>query len=131
MQRGPHNKKQSERRSLDPAASNGKVPVQGRAARPVPFFKLLLFYAVLIGIGALLSYWFPLVRDAWITSAVVGSGQKTGDLFNGVTATGGVLHENIVDRALVTMLITLGALAVSLPVAWTYTFTRRLRYDPS
>jgi hypothetical protein len=29
------------------------------------------------------------------------------------------------------MLITLGALAVSLPVAWTYTFTRRLRYDPS
>jgi hypothetical protein len=39
--------------------------------------------------------------------------------------------EGLVQRALSTFLITIGALSISLPVAWVYTFTRRLRYDPS
>jgi hypothetical protein len=97
----------------------------------VPFFRFLLFYAALITIGGLLSYWFPLVRDAWITSAVVGPGQTAEGLLTGRTTATSILHEGVLDRALITMLITLAALAVSLPVAWVYTFTRRLRYDPS
>ncbi len=120
----------TERRSLK-QADTPPVPVAARLSRPVPFFRLLLFYAALILVGGLLAYWFPLVRDAWITSAVVGSGQTAEGLLNGARVTGSALHQGILDRALVTFLITIGALAVSLPVAWVYTFTRRLRYDPS
>jgi hypothetical protein len=84
MEQGPPDQR-TERRSPDigtPNASpNGAKPA--RAARPVPFFRFLLFYASLIAIGALLSYWFPLVRDAWITSAVVGPGQTAEGLLTG------------------------------------------------
>ena len=123
----------TERRSLNTgtpgAAAEGPKPA--RAARPVPFIRFLLFYAVLLTIGGLLSYWLPLVRDAWITSAVVGPGQTAEGLLSGRTTPTSILHESVFNRALITVLITIAALAVSLPVAWVYTFTRRLRYDPS
>src|SRR5262245_35756836 len=120
----------NERRSLATGTSTTPKVSRARPARPVPFLKFLLFYAVLIAIGAVLSYLFPIVRDAWITSAVLGSNQPSESLFR-ATTTAGILHERMLDRALITFLITLAALAVSLPVAWVYTFTRRLRYDPS
>jgi uncharacterized membrane protein YhiD involved in acid resistance len=132
MERGlqdQHTERRSPATGTAGAAQEGPRPA--RPARPVPFFRFLLFYAALVAIGAVLSYLSPLVRDAWITSAVVGPGQTAEGLLSGRAATTGILHEAIPDRALITLLITLGALALSLPVAWVYTFTRRLRYDPS
>jgi hypothetical protein len=42
-----------------------------------------------------------------------------------------ILENTVWARSVSTALIALGALAVSLPVAWVYTYTRRLRFDPS
>ena len=105
----------------------------GKAFRPVrrgPFLRLAAFYAVLIGLGALLTYYFPLVREAWVsTPGPTGAGDLANLSTRSAIAVGAGQHEG--GRAVSVLLITIGALAISLPVAWVYAFTRRLRYDPS
>ena len=95
----------------------------------MPFLRLFAFYTVLLGVAAVLVYYFPFVRHAWLTSPVV----------DGVSGFGRGGFQRALEnqpastslRAPSVLLITVGALALSMPVAWVYTFTRRLRYDPS
>jgi len=82
----------------------------------------------LIGGAAALGYFFPIVRDAWVEFEVPATGFPVGDVAARVTLP---TDETVAERALTTFLVTFGALGVSLPVAWVYTYTRRLRYDPS
>jgi hypothetical protein len=99
------------------------------SSRRVPFGRLLLFYLSLVAIAAVLSYYVPLFHDAWLASDI-SQVQSQGS--NILEAQRGIeLDPNPAHRALMTLLITLGALAISLPVAWVYTFTRRFRFDPS
>ncbi|MEO5510995.1 MAG: DUF4956 domain-containing protein [Longimicrobiales bacterium] len=103
-----------------------------RRSRNVPFAKLILFYFLLVGIAAIFAHYFPAVRASWLApthnenAQVVQSIQ--GDRISGELA---LADTDPVHRALATLLITIGALALSLPVAWVYTFTRRFRFDPS
>jgi hypothetical protein len=95
----------------------------------VPFLRLFAFYTVLIGVGAALIYYVPFIRNAWVTSPVVEgmSGFGRGGLERALESP----PVSTSLRAPSVLLITVGALALSMPVAWVYTFTRRLRYDPS
>lgn len=121
----------TERRRAEPA---GEAPAGmtrlGRTSRSIPVFRLAAFYAIMIGSAAALSYFFPIVHDAWMEYALPGV--PTTDLREMATAEATAYrNETVLERALTTFLITFGALGISLPVAWVYTYTRRLRYDPS
>jgi hypothetical protein len=100
-------------------------------ARSIPIFRILGYYALVGALGWGLLYFFPVLRDAFM--APLGPGGLTGmenpidpnvsDAFVGVR---GELH-----RTLTIGLVLLGALVMVLPIAWVYTFVRRLRYDRS
>ena len=91
--------------------------------------RLLLFYAILIGIGVWLAYTFPIVREAWANPQIGAQSENSSNPF--AATQNPTLSGTYWERAISTALIALGALAVSLPVAWVYTYTRRLRFDPS
>jgi hypothetical protein len=114
------------------------LPVRGRRkrvrrSRNVPFPKLLLFYLVLVLIAGIAAHYIPVVRESWMAPDALET-RTTAQLLQNGNRVGTELQLADTDpahRALSTLLITLGALAVSLPVAWVYTFTRRFRFDPS
>lgn len=127
----PANQKAGKRPKRDrriEAGEEAEPSKSARASRPVPFLRFFAFYVVLVGVASGLAYLFPAVRDALVNPSVAPDGglfgQPTGEVR-------GTLAESVPSRALSTLLTTLGALSISLPVAWVYTFTRRLRYDPS
>jgi uncharacterized protein DUF4956 len=94
-------------------------------ARRVPIIQLTLFYLVAIGVAALLTRYVPLVREAWMANPSV-------DVANGLGKTDMLRSVHPMSHpAWGVLLITIGALALSLPIAWVYTFTRRLTYDAS
>jgi hypothetical protein len=101
-------------------------------SRQGPFLRLLLFYALLIAVGAALVYFVPFVREAWV-SAPGNTGPGAFEQVSGKSEAIALTAQqrDPVERGLTLFIIALGALAVSVPVAWVYTFTRRLRYDPS
>lgn len=103
-----------------------------RRSRNVPFVRLLMFYVALIGIAILLGRYIPAVQAAWMAPTHVGTQDFANALQNDrISAELTMADTDPLHRALSTLLITLGALALSLPVAWVYTFTRRFRFDPS
>lgn len=124
----------AERRQGAESPESGKK-VKGqplRASRPVPFLRLILFYIVAVGVAGALIYFLPLVRHAWMSAPVVGGGG--GNSFpklskNDLAAVW--QDRGMLERTASVFLISIGALTLALPVAWVYTFTRRLRYDPS
>lgn len=104
----------------------------GRFARRAPFLRLLLFYAIIIGIAVAAVQYIPYIRDLW--SGEIRAAQQASELINGRTGPSIAPtppDRRMFDRAMIVALITLSALALSLPVAWIYAYTRRLRYDPS
>lgn len=121
----------TERRRTEPVAEMPPETMRaGRTSRKVPVLRLVAFYTVLIGLASALCYLFPIVRDAWVAYVIPPTGLP--DFRTGAAAEAVVFaEESLPERALTTFLITFGALGISLPVAWVYTFTRRLRYDPS
>ena len=121
-----------DRRSRDDDHSDASANNRGRTVRRVPFFRLVLFYVALCSLAVLLSRYVPIVRDAWLSPTGLEVQQVITDFSqNPGAAELTELDTNPYHRALTTLLITLAALALSLPVAWVYTFTRRFRYDPS
>ena len=103
-----------------------------RRTRNVPFVKLLFFYVVLIGVAVLLAHYIPAVRAAWMSPTLRENHDIAAALSNDrLAAEINMAESDPMRRALSTLLITLGALALSLPVAWVYTYTRRFRFDPS
>lgn len=116
-----------ERRRRVP--NEAKAAVHPRSSRSTPILRLLGFYLILIGIAIAVGYWWPLARDSWVSALVPATG--SGELLGVPQAVTDVQHKTLYDRALSTLLISVAAIAASLPVAWVYAFTRRLRYDPS
>lgn len=122
----------SERRTNPEGPDEGeKRPFRAfGASRRVPFFRLLLFYAAVVAVASALIYLFPLVRHAWMSSPVVDGGEAFSK-----SARGNLVNawrdRDMLERTASVFLITIGALALALPVAWVYTFTRRLRFDAS
>jgi hypothetical protein len=100
-----------------------------KPARRAPFLRLLAFYAVIAGIAAALVYYVPFVRDAWTGESIAAV--QTSDALAGRSIAPTPPDRRMLDRAVIMVLITLTALALSAPVAWIYMHTRRLRYDPS
>jgi hypothetical protein len=92
----------------------------------------MLFYITLVGVCALLAHYIPLVRQSW-TAPTTHEMQETAERLqkDKVSAELVMADTDPVRRAAETVLITLAALALSLPVAWVYTFTRRFRFDPA
>jgi hypothetical protein len=99
------------------------------SSRKLPLLPFIGFYVLIIGIAATLSYFFPLVRDAWVSSSEAPTGAVIDLSKDAVPA--GVSTGNLWERSSTAFLITVGALTMALPVAWIYMYTRRLRFDPS
>ena len=123
----------SERRRTQVSKTAGdKRPRFGaRASRRAPFLRLLVYYAVIVGIAVALVRYVPFLREAWSGEAAAAA--QTSDLLNGrgETVAPTVPDQRMIDRSAIMVLITLAALALAFPVAWIYMHTRRLRYDPS
>jgi hypothetical protein len=103
-----------------------------RRSRNVPFMRLLLFYVLLIGIAALLAHYSPTIRAAWTAPTHKEELDIASALSKDrVSAELAMADTDPIHRIWSTIIITLGALAMSLPVAWVYTYTRRFRFDPS
>ena len=99
-------------------------------ARQIPIFRVLGYYALLVAVGATLVRFFPQLDQALMAPLGAGlSGAENpmdpnvSDVFVGVW---GDLH-----RSATMALVLLGSLLLVLPIAWVYTFARRLRYDRS
>ena len=117
-------------------------PPPGRVQRPLlaaldrfPVVHLLVYYVLLVAAGAVLTSFFPLVRDALVEPNALTPVSGSGGLLPGVPATGvaappGPASETL-ERALTTLVVILGALALVLPVAWVYMRIKRFRYDPA
>lgn len=125
----------------DPEDADIIVPRAGRGrdrrryakqTRQIPIFRLLGYYALLAAGASALMYLFPILQYAFMAPLGVSTGAtgnpfdaNMSDVFARSTPDGG-LH-----RLAVTALVIGGSLLLVLPVAWVYTFVRRLRYDRS
>lgn len=106
--------------------------------RSAPLLQLILYYAVLIGVGAVLAREIPVVREALFSPVAlpfVGQGEA---IFTGAApppappaAPRPELLGHVVERGASTLLVILGALALVVPVARVYMQTKRLQYDPA
>jgi hypothetical protein len=123
----------SERRKTSVSQTSGeKRPRRGdRPSRRAPFLRLIAFYALMVGIAVALVYYVPFVREAWEGEAAAAVQRGTDLTQGGQSIAPAVPDQRMIDRSVIMLLITLSSLALSLPVAWIYTYTRRLRYDPS
>jgi hypothetical protein len=90
---------------------------------------VLGYYALLSLLAWVMVYYFPVLREAFL-APLSGLGTvdnpmdpSVSDAFVGVR---GELH-----RTITMGLVLVGALLLVLPIAWVYTFARRLRYDRS
>lgn len=109
----------------------------GRRPRHVPLFRFIGYYIALAAISAGLALYVPAVQRAFISPIVVpGAGIEAGALLEpGAPPTAGPVAEapgpfgGSFDRGLTTALVSLGLLALVMPVAWVYMYTRRFRYD--
>ncbi len=97
--------------------------------RSIPIFRVLGYYALLSLLAWTLIRYFPMLREAFL-APLSGLGTvdnpldpNVSDAFVGVR---GDLH-----RTLTMGLVLVGSLLLVLPIAWVYTFARRLRYDRS
>ncbi len=105
--------------------------------RHAPFVRLLLYYALLVAVAALLIAFVPAVRRAFVAPVALPAIAEGAAIFGGGEA-GAVLpgpahlgYQETLERALTTLLVILGTLALVVPVAWVYMWTKRLRYDPA
>jgi hypothetical protein len=99
-----------------------------------PLFRLGLYYLVLLVAASVLIRNFDFVRRALVTPVVPviseGAALLTGQAPPESWSAPPVLLTATADRALTTMLVILGAIALAIPVAWVYMLTKRLRFDP-
>lgn len=99
-------------------------------ARRIPLLRLLGYYALLLGVAIGLLELFPFLHDALVAplgSEGVGLLGETQPNMSEAFQTRGMPEH----RLLTTGIVFVGTLLLVLPVAWVYTFVRRLRYDRS
>jgi hypothetical protein len=104
------------------------------AGRSFPGVRLLLYYGSLVLIAGLLIWRVPGFREALVAPIAVPPASDANDLLTGghPSITGPAAPwPGVGGRSALTLTSVLGALLLSLPVAWVLMFTRRLRYDPS
>src|SRR5688572_29008264 len=114
-----------------PVAAEVRPQQRFKVSSKGPLLRLAGFYLLLIALGIGLVYLSELVRNAWMSSPSVETGAQLSDLGRRAALQLTPSDSHPSERAVTVMLIMLGALLVSLPVAWVYTLTRRLRYDSS
>jgi hypothetical protein len=99
----------------------------------MPLAGLLLYYAVLIALAWLGAERVPVIQNAILAPIDAGAAES---IFRGPQSAAEAMAAEAGDhagweRGLTTLLVAFGALLLTLPAAWVYMFTRRLRYDPS
>jgi hypothetical protein len=97
-----------------------------------PFLRLFVYYAILTLVMSMLVYWIPAVREAFLAPAALSleeGGNLVGPVGEDFGAT--VSLNEALERALGTLLVIGGALALVVPVAWVYMLTKRFKYDPA
>ncbi len=108
--------------------------LRGKRARAIPLIKLLGYYALLVAIAAVLMWLVPATRQAInapVAEGTVGVGTELVTGRSSSVAVGAMPWGGPWARLGLAAFASLGALLLTLPVAWTHMFTRRLRYDPS
>lgn len=101
-----------------------------------PLLLLLAYYVLVIAVDSLLVAYVPAVRRAFVAPDVLTDVATEENFLTSVRVQG--IGESVlpaltatVDRALITLLVILGALSLVVPVAWLYMQTKRFRYDPA
>jgi hypothetical protein len=138
MARHSHPEEESEtllaRREAPPAqaAAAGQAPLLRRVSgwRAVPFVQLLIYYVLLVAALALLVAYVPAVRRAFLAPEILPL-SKSGFLKAEEQAAASLNLAGALDRSLMALLVITGALALVVPVARVYMFTKRFRYDPA
>ena len=106
---------------------------QGRSGE-LPLLPLFSYYAVLAALAWLAVTNVPVFEHALLAPIDAGA---TESIFRGADpraaeAVAAEANEPAgIERALTTLIVAFGALLLTLPAAWVYMFTRRMRYDPS
>ena len=106
---------------------------QGRSGE-LPLGGLLLYYIGLVALAWLLIERVPVFETALLAPIDAGAAESI-FLGNGGAAEAVAAEEVAepagIERGVTTLIVAFGALLLTLPAAWVYMFTRRLRYDPS
>ena len=116
----------------EPESASRRLLDRVMEGRTRPFLRLLFYYVVITTVMSLLVYWIPAVRDAFLAPSAL-SGETGGNLVGPVSENYGerVSLNEALRRAIATLLVVTGALALVVPVAWVYMLTKRFRYDPA
>jgi hypothetical protein len=105
-----------------------------RIRRTFPLFALLLYYASLVLVAAVLITFVPGFREALLAPITEPPRGQIDELLTGghpVVTGPPSPWTGVAGRGALTLVAMSWALAVVLPVAWVLMRTRRLRYDPS
>ena len=105
---------------------------QGRSGE-LPLAGLLTYYAALVALAWLLTTRVPVFEHALLAPIETAG---AGNIFLGEVGPTDVVEAEAaesagIERGLTTLIVAFGALLLTMPAAWVYMFTRRLRYDPS
>lgn len=110
------------------------TPKHRRIRRTFPLVGLLLYYAGLATVAAILVGFVPGFRDALVAPIVQTPPSQVDEVVTGghpVIPGPPSPWPGLFGRGLLALIAMSWALAVVLPVAWVLMRTRRLRYDPS
>jgi hypothetical protein len=96
-----------------------RTPRQVSRVRHIPVFRLLLYYAALVTIAVTLAHFVPITREAFVAPVSVPAVEQAGGLLNGndLPPTSPAFGRPF-GRAVITIVVILGALGLSLPIAF-------------
>jgi hypothetical protein len=105
-----------------------------RQARGLPVVRLLVYYALLVAVGLAIIWYVP--NGSHAIAAPFADGGASDGLITGRSSAAGAEPapapwSGEYGRLMLALVAVFGALAIALPVAWVYMYTRRLRYSPS
>lgn len=96
--------------------------------RKVPLLRFVGYYLAIGVAGWALAHFVPAAERAFI-SPIAEAAPGTGPELLGVPTASPQHFDNPFARGVTTALVTVGTVALVLPIAWVYMFTRRYRYD--
>jgi hypothetical protein len=122
-----------EKTNAVPAAERRQRARPDRKARSFPVLRLVVYYALLVALGLLIIRFVPNGSHA-IAAPFADAGGA--ELITGKSSAANAPPtpapwSGEYGRLLLALIAVFGALAIALPVAWVYMYTRRLRYSPS
>lgn len=129
----------TEAPGIEAAPQLGMRPRSGTGLRDwvrrKPFVQLVLYYLLLILVGGLLVSLFPAVRLAFLSPVSLPAVTEGAEFLTGrvpaAPESGIESLREVLQRALTTLLVILGALSLVVPVARVYMQTKGLQYDPA